>query len=107
MFGFKAKTRPARVAERPTALAAPVPFPGDRELIAVVHCTFGPINVYMPTMQDMEGLDASHPNFYKAVAAKAINKSYAEFQQMSFVDGSAIVHKVADALDRLYPFTTV
>ena len=105
MFGFKAKNGPARVGERHTVLAAPVPFPGDRELLAVVHCTFGPISVYMPTMQDMDGLDAGHPNFYKAVAAKAINKSYAEFQQMSFVDGSAIVHKVADALERLYPFT--
>lgn len=81
----------------------PQAFPGDRELIAVVHCTFGPVNVYMPTMRDMEGMDATHPNFYKAVAAKSIGLSYEKFQEMSFIDGSAIVHKIADALDRLYP----
>jgi len=100
MFGFKVK---AKVAPAPASETS-MPFPGDRELISVVYCTFGPIKVYMPTMQDMEGLDASHPNFYKVVASKATNMSYAEFQNMSFIDGSVIVHTIADAFDRLHPF---
>ena len=93
-------------------------FPGDRELIAVVHTLdHGEVKMYVPTIRDYRDVlptgtqsstdkdDTNDTGYYKLVA-KSINVPWEEFQEWAYTDMLTLVELLGDATNKLKPQVT-
>ncbi len=85
----------------PESLKPPLPDV-DREYLGVVTLSTGTkVQVHMPTIGDIFGLDLSSIDAPLTLGAVACGMDLAEFKKLSIPDGMLIVSKLSSAIETL------